>query len=642
MNTFLHLINTWIIVGCTLSFTASAQTTQYEEVTVKSSRRTAEGKNVTVSVIQEWATTQPKAVFLVIPSVAVSEKETTASAHKFVPNEPNYFPMNRNRESMVQSGMALVWMGWPSLAELGISGTSHPDFQRDIASVVEHTRQRWPKVPLVLVGTYGGASTGLNYVLDRPTSVDGFLAISPHWYRERNERVESLKNLKTLVLHDSSGECLNGSLPEVIEISQRASFVRIPVHTRQRLEIGRCTSPSAHWLRQADSQWTQTLGDWLDFKPSPAVLGVAVTAMTISERVLMVKTKSGQIEISIFSPVGKGPFPLVVFNHGDVEMAHPSVKYKERFRDPVVTATFLRWGFAVAVPARPGVGRSDGQYRYTQYAINDGDPSYKARQHSEAVRATLEGLKDQADLDMNQVVLAGQSAGGDTVMYMSTLEIPGVRGVINFSGGRSNHAQGENPAFENRMMVRGWGDLGKEAKVPAMLVFAENDSRYSPNTIRKAAQAYKDAGGDAQLLLLPPTRMDGHFVYQLPALWQTAVKRFAIGLKLSNSDALAQTDNAIATPQSLANAKTHPELFDLALLPVQSESCKDLYLRFLNAPLPRFFAASATGRGCGFSDGDNATEARALEFCQRRGTQCVAYAKDFELLTAGPERSGKQ
>lgn len=625
---------------CNLFGAVGAQTTQTQDLNVTSSRRTTEGKNVTVNVIHEFNSTQPKAVFLIIPSVSTSAKETTSSAQRLVPDEPAYFPMNRNRESMVQSGVALAWMGWPSQAEFGISGTSHPDFQRDIASVVEHTRQRWPKVPLILVGTYGGATTALNYVLDRPTSVDGFLAISPYWYRERSEKVESLKNLKTLVLHDTSGECLNNSLPEVIEISKRAGFTRIPVNTHQRLEMARCNLQSAQWLRQADSQWTQTLNNWLDSKPMPPYIGASETITVITERVLMVKAKSGQIETSIFTPIGKGPFPLVMFNHGDTDMAHPSVKYKERFRDSVVTATFLRWGFAVAVPSRPGVGRSDGQYRYTQYAINDGDPSYKARQHSEAVLSTLQGLKDQSDLDMNQVLLAGQSAGGDTVMYMSTLAMPGVRGVINFSGGRSNHAQGENPAFENRMMVSGWGDLGKEAKVPAMLVFAENDSRYSPNTVRKAAQAFKDAGGDAELLLLPPTPIDGHFVYQLAALWQTAVKRFAIGLKLSNSDALAQTDNALAAPQSLANTKTHPELFDLARLAAQSDSCKDLYLRFLNAPLPRFFAAGATGRGCGFSSGGNASEALALEFCQRRGAQCETYAKDFELIKAGLLKAG--
>jgi hypothetical protein len=52
--------------------------------------------------------------------------------------------------------------------------------------------------------------------------------------------------------------------------------------------------------------------------------------------------------------------------------------------------------------------------------------------------------------------------------------------------------------------------------------------------------------------------------------------------------------------------------------------------------LPRFFAAGATGRGCGFSNGGNASAERALEFCQQRGTQCAAYAGDLEVVKAGP------
>ena len=324
---------------------------------------------------------------------------------------------------------------------------------------------------------------------------------------------------------------------------------------------------------------------------------------------------------------------MLVFNHGDVEMDHSTVKYKARFRDPVITATFLKLGLAVAIPARPGVGRSDGRYSYSHYAVNDGDASYKARQHSEAVLSALNGLKQAPDLRQDQLLLAGQSAGGDTVMYMSTLALPGFRGVINFAGGRSNHRQGENPTFENKMMIDGWADLGRLAKVPAMLVFAENDSRYSANTIRKSAQAYRDAGGQADLLLASPLTGDGHFIHQSPTLWSAAVARFITGLKLDNQ---VLDKNLLVPPStaSLATAATHPELFDLKRVPTQSAGCQDLYQRFLNAPLPRYFAAGANGRGCGYSIGAGASALKALDFCKGFSTQCVIHAHNLLL---GPE-----
>lgn len=435
------------------------------------------------------------------------------------------------------------------------------------------------------------------------------------------------------MLSDTSGECLGYSALEVEEIAKRANFTHLPVHAGSAGVIGRCSSESAVWLKSADAQLPQVIGQWLQAQSLPDHLGAAEPVVTATERVLLTSGKSGQIEISVHTPPGLGPFPLLVFNHGDVEMSHPSVKYKARFRDPVITATFLKLGLAVALPARPGVGRSDGRYSYSHYAVNDGDASYKARQHSEAVLSALNGLKQAPDLKQDQILLAGRSAGGDTVMYMSTLALPGFRGVINFSGGRSNHRQGENPTFENKMMVEGWAELGRMAKVPTMLVFAENDSRYSANTIRKSAQAFRDAGGQADLLLTSPITGDGHFIHQNPTLWSTAVRSFITGLKLDNQ---VMDKNLLVPPGIVpaATAATHPELFDLKRVPSQSAGCQDFYQRFLNAPLPRYFAAGANGRGCGYSFGAGASAQKALELCKGFSTQCVIHAHNLLL---GPE-----
>ena len=612
-----------------LPFAALGQSIETQETVVLSSRQTPTGENVTVNVIHETASSTPKAVLLVLPSIKESGKgDATTPALKITRHEPAFYPLYRNRESLLQSGLALAWMDWPSKAEFGLEGATSSEMQKDISSVIKQLRQRWPKTPLILAGTFSGGRTALAYALNHAEDLNGMLVLSPYWLRERNAKVDGLKTLKALVLHDTAGECLATSALEVEEISERAGFRRIPVNQNKIGIVTRCDKDSALWLASADAQLSTVIGDWLDNRSLPEHLGADQPVVTSAERVIFVKGASGRMEVTLYTPSGKGPFPLMVFNHGDMDIDTAEIKYRERLRESIVSGMFVRLGFAVAVPARPGVSRSEGIYN-RRFSAGDGDPTYKARYHAESIVAVLDGLKGVESLDLNRVLLTGQSAGGDAVMYMNTLAIPGVRGIIDFSGGRSNLPANVAPAFENRMMIDGWAEMGKKATAPVLLVFTENDSRYSANTIRKSAQAFNDAGGKAELLLLPPVSGDGHFVYHDPMAWAAAAMRFVFVQKLIDLKPPAQTKTV-----ALATAETHPELFDLSRLPSQQgEGCRKLYREFLTKSLPRYFANGSEGKGCGYIAGKDATEEKALATCQKYAARCVTYAIDNTLVT---------
>lgn len=66
------------------------------------------------------------------------------------------------------------------------------------------------------------------------------------------------------------------------------------------------------------------LANWADGVEALATLGSFPAALAFNEQVFMVKGATGgltgryKIELSLFTPPGDGPFPLVLYNHGDI------------------------------------------------------------------------------------------------------------------------------------------------------------------------------------------------------------------------------------------------------------------------------------------------------------------------------------
>lgn len=83
---------------------------------------------------------------------------------------------------------------------------------------------------------------------------------------------------------------------------------------------------------------------------------------------------------------------------------------------------------------------------------------------------------------------------------------------MNFSGERIDTADGKVASGLNEGMVSAFGYLGKTSCIPSLWIFAENDSRYSAETIRASRKAFTETGGVAELKLLPAIKgKDGHF-----------------------------------------------------------------------------------------------------------------------------------
>lgn len=146
-------------------------------------------------------------------------------------------------------------------------------------------------------------------------------------------------------------------------------------------------------------------------------------AYTLNEQILMIplgtSRTSPQLETTIFKPPGLGPFPLVVINHGK---ASGNPRFDPRARFVVASREFLKRGYLVAIPMRPGFSNSTG----TDISPGCNAESYGFLQ-GQAVSDVLTQLSKRPDVDPTRILVIGQSTGGLTTIAFSTTTSGGQR-----------------------------------------------------------------------------------------------------------------------------------------------------------------------------------------------------------------------
>ena len=216
--------------------------------------------------------------------------------------------------------------------------------------------------------------------------------------------------------------------------------------------------------------------------PAPSELDAAVR-----EKILTVHvggSPGADLVVTAFAPQGRGPFPLVVFNHGKNPI--PPEQHK-RYRAIYAAHYFVSRGYAVLVPMMRGFAGSSG----TTYAKGC-DPVGMAEKHAHDIADIISqaaGLDIGATIDASRIVVAGQSMGGWDSLAVAALNPPGVKGVIDFSGG---YKAPSCPDWEGHL-VEGAGKFGRNAREPALWFYGDNDSYFPVALWRRMKEAYAGA-----------------------------------------------------------------------------------------------------------------------------------------------------
>lgn len=236
-----------------------------------------------------------------------------------------------------------------------------------------------------------------------------------------------------------------------------------------------------------------------------------------------------KLPIRLLLPDDDGPFPLAVINHGSPANAadRQTMKLPEYRR---LSDWLLERGYAVALPLRRGYGEAGGKWNEGYGSCDDPDFYKAGRETAKDIQAAISALSADRKLDMESVVVFGQSAGAWGTVALSSDPASTAYAYVAFAPGRGGHQGGEAKSnCRPDALVEAAGRYGKTAKGPMLWLYSENDTYFAPPLAERMRDAFRTAGGKLEMRLLPPSGKDGHYLSTNKdgeALWGPVVEAF--------------------------------------------------------------------------------------------------------------------
>ncbi|MCK1604581.1 invasion associated locus B family protein [Bradyrhizobium sp. 166] len=235
-------------------------------------------------------------------------------------------------------------------------------------------------------------------------------------------------------------------------------------------------------------------------------------------------------------PVGDGPFPLVVMNHGisleaNQRTMFPAIEYRDAAR------WFARRGYVVISPVRYGASSLDdkdqGLYGAVFAHVGSCDnPNFRGPGLAIATlnEWVIDYMSKKKMIQPGKVIVVGQSGGGWGSIALGSLNPSSVQAIITFAAGRGGRVDGKpNNNCAPDKLVAATSEFGRTARVPMLWIYAENDSYFGPELTMRMHQAFVEAGGNADYRMLPSFGTDGHFMIDFAdavPIWSPLVSQF--------------------------------------------------------------------------------------------------------------------
>ena len=248
-----------------------------------------------------------------------------------------------------------------------------------------------------------------------------------------------------------------------------------------------------------------------------------------------VEFPSGKLHLTayLWKPVGPGPFPAVLFNHGSGGATADQTAWMPITQAATVLAPFfVKHGYAFLYPFRRGHGPSASQAPYMQDVLRREEETKgkEARQHLqfvllttdqlEDVTAALAFLKTVPGIDSQRIAVAGHSFGGNLTLLAAERDKT-IRAAVTF--GAAANSWERSPELRERLT-----NAVRRTNAAIMLIHAEND--FDTSSGRALSEELERLHKPHALKIYPPvglTSEDGHgMLYENIPAWESDVFEF--------------------------------------------------------------------------------------------------------------------